>query len=96
METVTVQRGKWVTRNNRVAVIDGYVMMDDSPQPGVAPTVRKVWQGDLYKADGVTPDSRHSWEQDGRFKTPLGVASSYDLVSLIEAHAEPVPAAPAA
>ena len=92
MEPLSVQPGRYRTRNQRLVVIDESFEVNDAPQPGMQPVQRTIWRGIMYKADAVTPDSRHDWEPDGRYRTPLGVASQYDLAVLIEA--TPVPENP--
>jgi len=86
-----LQKGKWFTRNNRLVLIDSSREITDPPTPGAQPLTRLIWEGMMYAADGRTEESRRAWEADGRFKTPLGVASQYDLVQLIEATIEPEP-----
>jgi len=82
---IQVVLGRWTTRNNRLVQITSRFQVDDPPAPGSPKTVRTVWGGTLYQADGKTIDSPHSWEADGRFRTPQAVANMYDLVQLIEA-----------
>ena len=85
MEALTVTPGKWITRNNRLVVITHSFEASDPPMPGMPPVKRQVWEGTLYQANGTTPDSKHAWEGDGRFKTPRGVATEFDLRSAVAA-----------
>jgi len=91
MEVINVVPGRYLTRNSRLVVISRSFTVEDAPQPGMAKVKREVWEGQLYKSDGKTPDTMHTWEQDGRYRTHQGVATEYDLCACIEATPQSAP-----
>lgn len=92
---VTISKGRFMTRNNRIVQINGSRMVDET-LPNGEKIRRRLWDGMMFKADGKTEDTAHTWQDDGAFSNQRGVACPSDLVIVISREAEPVASAAAA
>jgi hypothetical protein len=83
---VNTQPGLWQTRTNRLVRIKSFRWTEQtSAVAGEPPLKVRIWQGDMFKADGKTLDSQHEWNDHGNFFNPRGVVNPHDLTLLIRA-----------
>lgn len=92
MAGVTVTRGRWMTRSNRVVEIESSRVDNVPPIPGLPPQAMQIWTGIMKNASGDS-EGRHEWTAAGNYRNPQGVTHQHDLVQLIEPWPDP-PAAP--
>lgn len=79
----TLHFGRYATRSNRIVDINNVEMAAAQQSDGTVGE-KRVWVGQMMKADGVTVDGLHRWEDDGAFSSKLGVANPHDLVRRID------------
>ena len=79
--------GKFQNRNNRLVIIKSSEMIEETVSG--QKVQRRIWHGDLLKADGKTVDTAGQWEDNGAVRNQRGVACPADLNILVEA--DPVP-----
>jgi hypothetical protein len=86
---VTTRLGRFQTRNNRIVVIESSESLTEVISG--EKVTRRIWNGQLLKADGRTFDTAGQWEDCGAYRNQRGVAMTLDLVILVSA--DPVPVA---
>jgi hypothetical protein len=87
-----MMRGKYQTRNQRVAEITGHHI--ESGETNGRPWTQKIWDGNLLMSDCRTVDTRATWSDDGHYLHQEGVQSPFDLCLVVIQEPDPQPAAP--
>ena len=84
-----LQPGRYMTRNSRVAELQGSAQEREKKRLDGSTAPVRVWTGNLMRADGRTVESAHEWEETllpntiaafvsaGRTE---GVSSEFDLI----------------
>ena len=84
-----LQPGRYMTRNSRVAELQGSAQEREKKRLDGSTAAVRVWTGNLMRADGRTVESAHEWEETllpntiaafvsaGRTE---GVSSEFDLI----------------
>lgn len=83
LNAVPARPGLFMTRNSRVVEITHSQEVQEQVGPGQPPRTRTIWIGNIRKADGKTVDTKATWNPDGGFANPRGVASQFDLAQVI-------------
>lgn len=86
--------GRFMTRRSRVVQIKRLVEHAKPLEPGqIKPVMVEVWEGELYRMDGISVDTLKYWDKSGACESMNGVASELDIVTVISV--DPVPDSPA-
>lgn len=76
--------GRFMTRRSRVVQIKRLVEHAKPLEPGqTKPVMVEVWEGELYRMDGISVDTLKYWDKSGACESMNGVASELDLVTVI-------------
>lgn len=82
--------GRFMTRRSRVVQIKRLVEHAKPLEPGqTKPVMVEVWEGELYRMDGISVDTLKYWDKSGACESMNGVASELDIVTVISV--DPVP-----
>lgn len=82
--------GRFMTRRSRVVQIKRLVEHAKPLEPGqTKPVMVEVWEGELYRMDGISVDTLKYWDKSGACESMNGVASELDIVTVISV--DPLP-----
>jgi hypothetical protein len=84
-------RGRYQTRNSRVAEITGSHMLTIAVAGQTAQ--KRIWDGNLMDATGVKPETAATWDDEGNYLDG-GVGSSFGLCIVMSQEPNPEPASP--
>jgi hypothetical protein len=85
-------RGRYQTRNSRVAEITGFHMVDGVT--GGTHWTRKQWDGHILDAAAKNVETTSVWDEEGH-QVNGGVSSPFDLSIVMSQEFDPPPIAPA-